>query len=190
VPTLTDAASQQAPDFLRRDATEDAHEPARAELLLETHRVTGSIEHSSSARRLVDILNAIDGPIAVVRDAAAESLANPSDGPHHFKLLHVKRQAILLAVPQSDGSPPPDSVEAVEKQPAAATLILPSLEITGHVHLPPEADPGAVRLLGRRDFLPVTEAEVTETAFGFHRWRRPLVVVNLARALLYAPAPR
>jgi hypothetical protein len=187
---LTDAASQQAPDFLRRDAGEDAHEPARAELLLETHRVTGSLEHSSSARRLVDILNAIDGPNAVVRHATAESLASPSDAPHHFKLLHVKREAILLAVPQSDSSPPPSDVEAVEKQPAAATLILPGLEITGHVHLPPEADPGAVRLLGRRDFLPVTEAEVTETAFGFHRWRRPLVVVNLARALLYAPAPR
>lgn len=187
---MTDGALQQTPEFLRRDASEDEADPARAELLLETRRVTGTVEQSGPARRLVDILNTIDGPVAVLRDATAESLANPSDAACHFELLHVKREAILLAVPLSVGSAPPRGMEAVEKQPAAATLVLPGLEITGHVHLPPEADPAAVRLLGRRDFLPVTEAEVTEVAFGFHRWRRPLVVVNLERALLYAPAPR
>jgi hypothetical protein len=138
----------------------------------------------------VDALNTSDGPVVVVRDATVESLANSSDSTHRFDLLHVTREAILLAVPQTDNLPPPRGAEAVEKQPAAATLVLPNVEVTGHVHLPPEADPGAVRLLGRRDFLPVTEAEVTEIAFGYHRWRRPLVVVNLGRALLYAPAPR
>ncbi len=187
---MTDGAVRQPPDFLRREAGEEGGHLARTELLLETHRVIGVLERSGPARRLVDVLNASDGRMAIVRDATVVSLASPGEEPHRFQLLHLRLEAILLAVPVSAGAPPPGGPDAVEKRPAAATLVLPGLEVTGHVHLPPEADPAAVRLLGRRDFLPVTEAEVTETAFGLSRWRQSLVVVNLERVLFYAPAPR
>ena len=40
----------------------------------------------------------------------------------------------------------------------------------------------------RHDFLPVTDAVVTQPAFAIARWEQPLVVVNLDRAILYAPA--
>ncbi|MDO8614086.1 MAG: hypothetical protein Q7R32_14885, partial [Dehalococcoidia bacterium] len=75
-----------------------------------------------------------------------------------------------------------------EKRPTAATILLPGIEVTGQIHLPPGADPGSVPLLGRRDFLPVTDAVVTQSAFTIVRWEQPLVVVNLDRAVIYAPA--
>ena len=187
---MTDGTVQHPPEFLRRDSDEGKQTLARTELLLETHRVIGTLEQSGPPRRLVDILNVSDGPAVFMRDAVVESLTDLTEATHEFELVHVQREAILLAIPISASAPARRDTETVEKRPAAATLVLPGLEVTGHIHLPPDADPGAVRLLGGRDFLPVTEAEVTQLAFGFSRWRVPLVVVNLQRALLYAPAAR
>jgi len=187
---LNNGAVQRPPDFLRREKGDDQDQIARAELFLDAHRVIGIIEQSGPPRRLVDILNAADGPVAVVRDAVVESLASPGEEPQRFGILHVKREAILLAIPVSASAPAPGGLEAVEKRPAAATLVLPGLEVSGQVYLPPGADPSAVRLLGKGGFLPVTHAEVTQVAFGGFRRREPLVVVNLGRAQLYAPALR
>ncbi|KKK86451.1 hypothetical protein LCGC14_2763120, partial [marine sediment metagenome] len=39
-------------------------------------------------------------------------------------------------------------------------------------------------------FLPVTNAEVTQITHAGGSRREPLVVVNLGRALLYAPTPQ
>ena len=187
---MADGAVQPPPDFLSRGRGNAEDEVARAELLLEAHRVSGVIVQSGPPRRLVDVLNAIDGPVAMVRDAVVESLADPEQAPHRFGVLHVRREAILLGIPFSAGAPAPGGLEVVEKRRAAVSLVLPGLEVTGHVYLAPQADPGSARLLGRRDFLPVTEAEVTQFTFALNRWRQPLVVVNLKRVLLYAPARR
>jgi len=65
--------------------------------------------------------------------------------------------------------------------------LLNTAEVTGQIHLPSGADPGSVPLLGRRDFLPVTGAVVTQAAFANVRWEQPLVVVNLDRAVLFVP---
>ncbi len=76
------------------------------------------------------------------------------------------------------------------KKPVPATLMLPGLDVTGRVYLPPEVDPTAVRMLGKDSFLPVTDAEVTQITHAGGSRRKPLVVVNLGRALLYAPTPQ
>jgi len=177
-----------SPEVLRQDAGESPGGPARVELLLETHRVIGIIDQPGPPRRLVDVLNAIDGPVAVVRDGLVENLAHLNGEAQRFGLLQVNREAILLAIPVSNGPPPPRSREVVEKRPVVATLVLPGLQITGHVYLPPQADSGTLRLLGRDGFLPVTDAEVTQVAFGLCQRREPLVVVNLSTTILCALA--
>lgn len=184
---MDDRAVQPPPDFLRQHQGDDQQQIARAELLLDTHRVTGIIEQSGPPRRLVDVLNTLDGPIATMRDALVEDLAGRGEEPRRCDLVQVKREAILLAIPVIQGPPPSGSPEAVQKRPIAATLLLPGLEVTGHVYLPQEADPRAVPLLGKANFVPVTHAEVTHITFGDIRRREPLVVVNLGRAQLYAP---
>ncbi len=176
-------------DSPHQDAAQGLDQPPQAELWLETHRVTGIIDQSGRPRRLVDTLNAIDGPFAILRDATVESLANPDDGEHRFHLLHLKREAILLAIPLTD-LPRSPGADVMAKKAVPATLILPGLEVTGNVYLPPEADPAAVRILGKDSFLPVTDAEVTQVTHAGGSRRKPLVVVNLGRSLLYSPTPQ
>ena len=184
---MPDRGLQRPPDYLRQDRDGDQDEICRAELLLDAHRVSGVVGQSGPPRRLVDVLNALDGPVLLVRDAIVHSLADPGEGPYRHGVLHIRREAILLAIPASDSAPSPSGRDAVETRRAAVSLVLSTLRVTGHVYLPPQAEPGSARLLGRRDFLPITEAEVTQYSFGINRWRQPLVIVNLERVLLYAP---
>ena len=186
--TLAEGAVERPPEFLRRDAPQEQGDAVLAELLLETHRVSGIVDQAGAQRRLVDLLNAADGPVLTVRDATVESLADPNEQPRRCQVLQVRRQSVLLAVPPSAAAPPDRGPEAVEKRPTTATLLLPGMEVTGQIYLPPGADPGSVPLLSRHDFLPVTDAVVTQPAFAIARWEQPLVVVNLDRAILYAPA--
>ena len=133
-------------------------------------------------------MNAADGPVLTVRDASIESLADPNEPPRSSQAIQVRRQSVLLALPLSAAAPPDRGPEVVEKRPATATLLLAGMEVTGQIYLPPGADPGSVPILGRHDFLPVTGATVTQIALSIVRWEKPLVVVNLDRAILYAPA--
>jgi hypothetical protein len=188
---LSDGALQPAPDFLRR-SVDDGEEPAaRVELILDTHRVTGALEYNGEPRRLVDMIGNGSGEDAVVlSDASVESLVEPGEPQQLFQTLHVRREAILLAVPEWQTPASNDPIEKVQKRPAPATLVLPGLEVTGHVYLPEGASPTNVRLIGRSEFMPVTHAEVTHIPAGLYRCQKPLVAINLARLILYAPAGR
>jgi hypothetical protein len=185
---LVDGAVERL-DSPPQDAVQELDHLVRAELWLETHRVTGIIDQSGRPRRLVDTLNAIDSPFVLLRDATVESLANPNEGERRFHLLHLKREAILLAFPLTN-LPRSPGAEVTAKKSVPATLMLPGLEVSGHVHLPPEIDPTAVRMLSKDSFLPITDAEVTQITHAGGSRREPLVVVNLGRALLYAPTPQ
>ncbi|MDP2674355.1 MAG: hypothetical protein Q8Q00_05550 [Dehalococcoidia bacterium] len=181
-------AVERPPEFLRRDARQEKGDAAAlVELLLETHRVTGTVDQTGPQRRLVDLLNTTEGPMLTMRDATVVSLADPNEQPLRCQVLQVRRQSVLVAVPATVAAPRGGGLEAVKKRPAAATILLPGIEVTGQIYLPPGADPGAVPLLGRRDFLPVTDAVVTQSVHTIVRWEQPLVVVNLDRAVLYAP---
>ncbi len=118
-----------------------------------------------------------------------ESLTNPDEGVRRYHLLHLKREAILLAIPLTS-LPRSPGAEVMAKKPVPATLMLPGLEVTGHVYLPLEVDPTTVRMLSKDNLLPVTNAEVTQITHAGVSRREPLVVVNLGRALLYAPTPQ
>jgi len=186
--TLAEGAIERLPDSLHRDAPQDHGDAVLAELLLESHRVTGVVEQASGHRRLVDFLNNTDA-VLTLRDAAVQSVADPNGQPRRCPVLQVRRQSILLAVPVRGLTPSGGGLEVVEKRPTLASILLPGIEVTGQIYLPPGADPGTVSLLGRHDFLPVTEAAVTQSAYAIVRWETPLVLVNLERALVYAPAP-
>ena len=184
---MAKGAVERPPEFLRRKVAREQGDAVLVELLLETHRVTGIMDQTGAQRRLVDLLNIASGPVLTVRDASVESLADPTEQPRRCQVLQVRRQSVLVAVPVTVAAPRGGALEAVEKRPTAATILLPGIEVTGQIYLAPGAEPGAVPLLGRRDFLPVTDAVVTQSVQTIVRWEQPLVVVNLERAVLYAP---
>ena len=184
---MAEGAIEQLPEFRRRDAPREPGDAVLAELFLETHHVSGIVGQAGTHRRLVDLLNALDAVLTVC-DATVESFTDPNEQPRRCQVLQVRRQSILLAVPVSGLTPSGRGLEAVEKRPTTATLLLPGMEVTGQIYLPPGADPGTISLLGRHNFLPVTEAVVTQSACAVVRWEQPLEVVNLDRALVYAPA--
>lgn len=180
---MQEAIVERAPD----DAGE-RDRLSRVELLLETHRITGNLDHVTAARRLVDVLNNHDSLTLVVHDSVVESLAQPDLAPLHSAVAHVKYDAILLAVPDPEHTPPAGGMEAVQKQPSRATILLPGVEVSGELYFAPGIDPRSVPLLSRHDFVAVTNAHIALVAFGFRRWQEPLVIVNLARSLVYSPA--
>ena len=77
--------------------------------------------------------------------------------------------------------------ETVAKVPVPATIVLPGFEVTGNVHQAPNADPTLASLLASGRFIPLTDATIVAVQQGGRTWREPIVVVNLARAQLYAP---
>ena len=185
---MSDAVQPPTPDFLRRDAVEFQEGLTRVELVLDTCRVIGGIGNVGPARRVVDELNNINNPVVVMRDASMSDLAALQTEAQHFSHLQIKRDAILVAISVGADARPTHSAEIVVKRPATATLVMPGVRVTGFVHLPAGVSPDAVHLVGKDIFVPVTEAEVFEGSRARHE---PLVVVNMARAVVYAPlSPR
>jgi len=160
-----------------------------AELFLDSHRVVGELQHPEALRRLVDVLNAIDGTFIVVHNGELDDPHRPKEAARRLPVIHVHRNAILFAIPKAGLGPtrPPRSFEVVEKMPVWATIVLPGYEITGNVYLAPDVDPIRAPLLVNNRFVPLTDATVVAVQNGGRTRDEPLVVVNLARALLWVP---
>jgi len=79
-------------------------------------------------------------------------------------------------------------MEAVHKVPVPACIALPGYDVTGNIYLVPDADPATVPVLGSKHFVPMTDVVITPV-HGAQPSRERLVIVNLARALAYAPNP-
>ncbi len=157
------------------------------ELVMDSHSVVGQIPHRGAPRRLVDVLNTIDGGFLVISAGELRDPFRPEQPPRAFAAAQVHRDAILFAVPRGgtpfSGSP----LEAVAKAPFPATIVLPGFEITGNVFLLPGADPVSAPLLANRHFIPMTDATIAASQGRDMARQEPLVIVNLTRALFYAP---
>lgn len=162
---------------------------ARVEFVIDSHRVTGEFRYGGPRRRLVDILNALDAGYATIYGGSLSSSQRPDDEVEQFEIAQVRREAILYAVPVGDIPPPGSSVESVRKVPVPTCIALPGYDITGNCFHAPEADPTVVPMLAGRNFVPMTEAVITPTLKG-KATRQDLVIVNLARVLVYALGSR
>ncbi len=160
---------------------------AQAEMVLDSLRLVGELRHMGVPRRLVDLLNGIEGSFIVLHDVMAYDPREPEASHRHFDIIHVQRDAILFAIPRGASVAPPTSFEKVTKVPVPATIVLPIYQITGNVHVAPGIDAAASPILASKRFMPVTEASITGRDNQGEPWQEPIVVVNLARAQAYAP---
>ena len=168
----------------------DAVTRARVELVLDSHRITGALHYSGPPRRLVDVLNAMDGPYLPLYTVEIEGLFGAEHALERFEVVHLVRDAVLFAVPRDDRRPSPDSSEVVHKVPVPALILLPGFALRGNAHLVPDLDPRSVSMLGHRHFIPMTDVTAVSPRSDGPTWREPLLLVNLARAQLYGPQPQ
>lgn len=160
------------------------------ELVLESHRLVGEIHHPGMPRRLLDVLDSTDGGTLAIRNVAIKAHNHADDQERHFDLIHVKRHAILFAVPRVEPVTQASPVEVVAKVFVPVLIMLPSFEITGNVHLLPDVDPAQASMLASNRFIALTEATVATSHLHTHIGEAPVVLVNMGRAQLCAPGPR
>jgi hypothetical protein len=119
----------------------------------------------------------------VIGDGARDSdSARYSDG-------QIGRDAILIAIPRGNTTFVAGSLEVVPKKAVPATLIVPGYDVTGSIYMLPDVDPAGTPFIGGHHFAPMTDVKVTPAKAPRKAWQEPLLIVNLARTLLYAPKP-
>jgi hypothetical protein len=182
----------EAPDVpeVSEPATAFVAEPSLqvvpVEFVIDSHRITAEIQHPGAPRRLVDYLNAVDGPRISLHNGSVGGGRNPDDS-HRFQIAQIFRNAVLIAIPRGNTTFTARSLEIVPKRPVPAVLVLPGYDVAGNIYMVPEIDPSSTPLIGGHQFVPVTHARITPAGDPGGAWEEPLVVVNMARTLLYAP---
>ena len=176
-------------EITEESMTDSVQRPAEAvlvELVLEGHhRLTGEIQTAGIPRRLVDVLNGIEGDFAVIQEACLQDLAVEGSQSKSIGIAQIPVESILFAIPRGNAPRQGDTFETVAKVPVPAVIVLPEYEIAGNVYLLPGTERRDGPIVATRRFAPVGGATITATSGGRQSWTEEIVVVNLSRALLY-----
>jgi hypothetical protein len=156
------------------------------EFIIDSHRINAEIRHPGAPRRLVDYLNAVDGPRINIHDCRIGQTGDP-ESAGRYPLAQIFRNAILIAIPRGSTTFTARSLDLVPKRPIPATLVVPGYDVSGNIYMVPQIDPQDTPLIGNHHFVPMTEATVTPADPRYPAWQEELLVVNMARTLLYAP---
>jgi len=176
------AVETPAPEFFVSQA------PAvGVEIMMDSGRVAGELHPTGAPRRLVDTLNSVDAGFIMIYNGHLDDPFTTGEPPRRFDVAHIGRNAILFAAPRGDSVSRGSPFDAVKKLPVETIVVVPGFEIRGNMFFLPDADPPSMPMLTSHHFIPLTEATVLATAARLAPWREPVLVVNLSRALLYAP---
>lgn len=156
------------------------------EFVIDSHRINAEVRHPGAPRRLVDYLNAVDGPrINIYNCRVGQS--DDQEAVGRFEDAQFFRNAILIAIPRGNTTFTASALEVVHKRPVPAVLVVPGYDVKGNLYMVPEIDPRNTPLIGGHQFVPMTDATITPAGDPEHAWQEPLVIVNMARTLLYIP---
>jgi len=158
------------------------------EIVMDSFRVNGELFAPGIPRRLVDILNSNDMSYFIMNSGTLDDPLNPQAEPRNFDVIQLDRSGILFAIPRGEVRKP-DPFEVVRKKPVPSTVVLPGYNVTGHLHLMPDADPKLVPIVSDHHFVPFTHVTVTADKGRTQLWREPLLIINMARALFYGKQP-
>lgn len=166
----------------------DQAQVMKVEFVIDSHRVNGEMRYGGPPRRLVDLLNGLDAGYTTIYNGSMGTVQRSDEQMKHFDLAQVRRDAILYAIPLSD-TPRSGYGEIVPKVPVETSLALPGYQLTGNCYHVPNVDPSTIAMLSGRSFIPMTDV-VIKPATRAKAAREEIIVVNLARVLVYAPRPR
>ncbi|HEV8575289.1 MAG TPA: hypothetical protein VGR43_11350 [Dehalococcoidia bacterium] len=156
----------------------------RVEIVMDSYRVDGELFAPGVPRRLVDIMNSNDLAYFVLHTGTLDDPFNPDIAPKSFDLIQLDRAGILFAMPRGDVHKP-DPFEVVRKKRVPSTVVLPGFELTGNLHLMPDADPKLVPIISDHHFVPFTDVTVIADKGRPQAWNEPLLIVNMTRAVFY-----
>ena len=156
------------------------------EFIVDNYRVCGEMAVTGGPRRLVDILNALDD-IVTVRDATLDYPLAASAAPVSAAVAHIHLNTILFGIQHGVDVRFEDPFEKVNKVPIPCTIVVPGFEISGNIYMVAEVDPSESQILTTLHFVPLTDARVVSLANPSKVWEADVFVVNLKRAVVYAP---
>jgi hypothetical protein len=180
-----DMAVQEAPAVLG-----SARASLRAEFITEDFRMVGRLDLRGAQSRLVDVLNFRDEPVIVLHDVEARRLGSESGKVFNWPIVHIRREAIILAIPHEHRLPAAEvrpRLEYVAKEPHRVSFLLPAFAVVGDLHLAKEVDINAASPIRGSDFVPLTDAEATYLPDPTLVWRAAVIIVNVPKAEVCCP---
>jgi hypothetical protein len=153
-----------------------------AELLLDSRRVTGEVRLARAARRLVDILNALDDGYLTVHSGA---LRDGSGSCLEFDLMQLDRSSILVAFPHQGSASRIQPGEVIEKQRRLVTVIMPGCQVSGYFHAARGVDPSVAPASVGNRFVALTDATITIVDSDVSTRFEPVALLNTAHAQAY-----
>jgi hypothetical protein len=145
--------------------------------------VTGEIRLARGARRLVDILNALDSGYltmhtGTIRDSSGSSLL--------FDLMQLARGSIVLAFPHHGSASRIDPAEVIPKDRRLVTVIMPGCQVSGYFHVASGVDPSVITTAGAGNrFVAITDATITVIDSDTPTRFEPVALLNTAHAQAY-----
>src|SRR5262245_13870396 len=132
-----------------------------AEIFTQFHRYVGQV--STRGGRLADFLNNATTEVVEMCDVQVTEPTNPLTQPLECEQLHVKKDAILIAVPTGTYEAPARRLYSyIEKNHYKAHVVLPGCRLVGTLHLPDRANRWLLLCESSTSpsFIPITDVEV------------------------------
>jgi hypothetical protein len=163
---------------------ESGRSSLRVELITQSFCMVGHLDLPNAQGRLVDVLNFRDEHVIVLRDVEARRLGAESDKVSNWPMVHIRREALILAIPHdqrslSDEAQPP--MEYVAKEPHKVSCLMSALTVVGDLHLAKGVDINAASPIRGLDFVALTDAEATYIPDPTSVWRAAVIIVNAAK---------
>jgi len=162
----------------------------QAEFIMEGFCVVGRLDLRGAQSRLVDVLNFRGEHVIVLHDVEARRLESESDKVFKCPMAHIRREAIILAIPHEQRAPSDKLhrlLEYVAKEPHSVSFLMPAFTVVGNLHLAKGVDINAASPIRGLDFVPLTDAEATYLPDPTIVWRAAVIIVNAARAEACCP---
>jgi len=162
----------------------------RAEFIIGDFRMVGRLDLRGAQSRLVDVLNFRDEPVIVLHDVEARRLAPESGKVFNWPIAHIRREAIVLAIPHEHRLPAAEArprLDYVAKEPHRVSFLLPAFAVVGDFHLAKEVDINVASPMRGSDFVPLTDAEATYLPDPTLVWRAAVIIVNVPKAEVCCP---
>jgi len=152
--------------------------------------MVGRLDLPGAQGRLVDVLNFRGEHVIVLHEVEARRLGSESDKLFSWPMAHIRREAIILAIPHEQRAPSDKLhrlLEYVAKEPHRVSFLMPAFTIVGDLHLAKGVDINVASPIRGLDFVPLTDAEATYLPDPTIVWRAGVIIVNAAKAEACCP---